>query len=391
MKNRNGFFKLTLICMIIVFSTTGCWNRRELDTLAIVMGIAFDKTENPTKTQLTVQIVKPGELKSGNKAGGGGGKAYLNVKNTGETVFSTIRGFAHKFSQKLYFHHNQVLIFSRDIAKEGVQKYIDFFLRNHETRLRVWVLVAKDKASDILDVTPQLKKIPAMDITDLLENQAVTSQTSQVRLQQFMSRLMSKTTAPIAPLIEVSGDEGNEKTAVVSGTAVFKKDKLAGQLDNTETRGLLWVTGEVKSGIIDVDCPSGDGKVSLEIIRADSKITPEIEDGKIHIKVKIKEEGILGSQSCPENFAEPAAIAALEKKKAAAIRSEVQAALKKARELNTDVFGFGDRVHQRYPRLWKEFETRWDETFPNIEVTVAVEAKLRRMGRITKPAYPEKE
>lgn len=390
MKSRINFLKLTIICMILILSTTGCWNRRELDDLGIVMGVAFDKTQNPGKVQLTAQIVKPAELKTPRKEGGGGvSEAYMNIKNTGETVFDTLRGFTHKFSQKLYFQHNQVLIFSRDIAQEGLQKYIDFFLRDHETRLTVKVLVAKNKAGEILDVKPQLQKIPAMDITDVLESQAATSQTSQVRLEQFVTRLMSKTTAPIASLIEVSG-EGNEKTALVSGTAVFKKDKLAGQLDAAETRGLLWVLGEVKSGIIDVDCPGG-GKVSLEIIRASSKITPEIKDGKIHIKVRIKEEGNLGSQSCPENFTLPPAIEALEKKKAAVIRSEVLAALKKARKLNTDIFGFGDSVHQRYPKLWKEYETRWDEIFPHIEVTVAVEAKLRRMGRISKPAYPEKE
>jgi spore germination protein KC len=377
--------------MTLILSTTGCWNRRELDTLAIVMGIAFDKTKNPGELQLTAQIVKPAELKAPSRTGGGAaGRAYLNIKNTGETVFETVRGFTHKFNQKLYFQHNQVLIFSRDIAKQGVQKYIDFFLREPEARLTVWVLVAKDKASEILDVTPQLRKLPAMDITDEIESQAATSQSPQVKLEQFVTRLMSKTTAPVAPLIEVSG-EGNEKTALISGAAVFKKDKLAGQLDTTETRGLLWVLGEVKSGIIDVDCPGGDGKVSMEILRASSKVTPEIKDGKIGIKVKIKEEGNVGSQSCTENFLLPPAIEALEKKKAAAIQTEVQAALKKARQLNTDIFGFGDLVHQRYPRLWNEYETRWDEVFPNIEVTVAVEAKLRRIGRITKPVYPEKE
>ncbi|GEM_PF-6407581 len=95
-----------------------------------------------------------------------------------------------------------------------------------------------------------------------------------------------------------------------------------------------------------MDCPGGDGKVALEIIRASSKITPEIKDGRVHIKVEIKEEGNLGCQSCPEDLTLPPKVASLEKEKQAAIRSEVMAALKKAREFNTDIFGFGDAVHQ---------------------------------------------
>ncbi|MDT3698028.1 MAG: Ger(x)C family spore germination protein [Thermincola sp.] len=391
MKKRNGFLRLTAICLIVILSATGCWNRRELNTLAVVMGVGIDKGEDQGQVQLTAQIVKPGELKTHQAgSGGGGGKAYINIENTGETVFSTIRGFTHKFNQKLYFQHNQILIFSRDIAQEGVEKSIDFFLRDQETRLTVFVLVAKNKAGEILDVQPQLQKIPAIDITNMLESQTATSQTSLVRMNQFVSRLISKTTAPIAPLIEISG-ANNEKRAYVSGTAVFKKDKLAGQLNDAETRGLLWVLGEVKSGIIDVDCPGGNGKASLEIIRAESKVTPEIKDGKIHITVKIKEEGSLGSQSCSADFTLPTAIEALEKRKVAAIRNEVMAALEKARKLNTDIFGFGDTVHQRYPMLWKEYETRWDEIFPHIEIELSIEAKIRRIGRINKPAYPEKE
>lgn len=390
MKKRSGFLRLTAICLIVILSATGCWNRRELNTLAVVMGVGIDKGEDQGQVQLTAQIVKPGELKTHQAGGGGGGKAYINIENTGDTVFSTIRGFTHKFNQKLYFQHNQILIFSRDIAQEGVEKSIDFFLRDQETRLTVFVLVAKNKAGEILDVQPQLHNIPAIDIADMLESQTATSQTSLVRMNQFVSRLISKTTAPIAPLIEISG-ANNEKRAYVSGTAVFKKDKLAGQLNDAETRGLLWVLGEVKSGIIDVDCPGGNGKASLEIIRAESKVTPEIKDGKIHITVKIKEEGSLGSQSCSADFTLPTAIEALEKRKVAAIRNEVMAALEKARKLNTDIFGFGDTVHQRYPMLWKEYETRWDEIFPHIEIELSIEAKIRRIGRINKPAYPEKE
>lgn len=390
MKSRIALLLKIMICVFLILSITGCWNSRELDKFAIVMGVGFDKPKESGKVQLTAQIVKPGELKAPKKEGGGGDNAYWNIKSTGDTVFSAVRGFTHESSRKLYWPHNQVLIFSRNIAEEGVQKYIDFFVRDHETRRTVWVLVAKDKAGEILEVKPELEKIPALSIANLCEAQLATSQSSTVKLQEFITRLMSKITAPVAPFIEVSG-EGKEKKVLVSGTAVFKKDKLAGQLDKTETRGLLWVIGEVKSGIIDVDCPDGDGKVALEIIRASSKITPEIKDGRVHIKVEIKEEGNLGCQSCPEDLTLPPKVASLEKEKQAAIRSEVMAALKKARKFNTDIFGFGDAVHQKYRKEWKDLESRWDEVFPNIEVEVIVDARLRRPGTISKPASPEKE
>ena len=386
MKNRVGILFKAVICILLIMSLSGCWNRHELETLAIVMGVGVDKPKESGKVQITAQIVKPGEIKSSD--GGGSAKAFWNIGNTGETVFNTVRDLTSKSSRKLFFPHNQVLIFGRSIAKEGIQEFIDFFMRDPETRGNVWVVVAQGTAEEVLDVKSELEKVPANNIATLIkDNAAATSQTSAIRLRDFASRLMSKTTAPIAPFIEISED-GEEKVAKISGTAVFKRDKLVGKMNKIEGRGLLWVLGEVKGGIIEVEGPDNN-RVSLEIIRARGKIVPEIEDDRIKMKVNIIEEGNIGEQSGPENLADLTKIAILEEKKAEVIQSEVMAAVKKAQELDADVFGFGDAVHQKYPEEWKDLESNWDEIFPDIEVEVNVEAKLTLMGRINKPAVPE--
>lgn len=372
--------------------TTGCWNRRELPTLAIVMGVGMDKFEDEEvndKLQLTVQVVKSGEMKAGDK-GGGNTDAFWNVKNTGDSIFGTIRDFTHQSSRKLYWPHNKVIIFGRSLAEDGISEYLDFFVRDQETRLGVWMLVADEQAGDIFEVKPKLEKMPAINLANLLEAQAATSQTAAIKLDDFVTRLISKTTAPFASFVKISG-QGSEKSLHVTGTAVFKEDKLIGELNKTETRGLLWVIDDVKSGIIDVECPEDDGKISLEIIRAQSKITPRISEDKVHIEVKIKEEGNIGSQSCSDNLQLPEAVAKLEAENNTIIESEVRAALSKAQKLNADIFGFGDAVHQKFPKEWKELESNWDEIFPDLDVTVTVEGKIRRSGSSKKVVAPEKE
>lgn len=392
MKKSFGILIKIIICILLIASLSGCWNRRELDTLAIVMGIGLDKAEEPGKIKVTAQIVKPSEMKSQKKDAGGGGssEAFWNLENTGDTVFGTLRDMTNKSSRKLFFPHNQVLIFSRNIAEEGVRKYIDFFMRDPETRVNVWLLVSEGSAGEVLGVKSELERIPANNIAKLIEGEAAaTSQIDAVRLRDFVMGLMSKTTASVAPFIKVSQD-GDKKTAMISGTAVFKGDKLVGEMDKIEGRGLLWALGKVKSGIIEVNGTAGD-KISLEIIRASGKITPEIKDNRINMKITIIEEGNIGEQSGPENLTPPPEIASLEKKKSEAIRSEVMAAVKKAKELNADVFGFGDAVHEKYPEQWKELESKWNEIFPDIEVEVNVDARLRLMGRTGRPIVPEQE
>lgn len=340
--------------------------------------------------KITAQIIKPGEIKSKNKKVESSSEAFWNVTAIGDTVFGTIRNIANKCSRKLFFPHNQVLIFNNSIAEEGIQKYIDFFIRDHESRMNVWVLISQDKAVDILGIKSELEKVPANNISKLIENQAAaTSQTKAVRLRDLVIELMSKTTASTAPFIKISRD-GDKKVAMISGTAVFKGDKLVGKMNKREGRGLLWVLGEVKSGIIEVETSNND-KVGLEITRASSKIVPEINNNKITIRVNINEEGNIGEQTGPQNLSKLTEVASLEKKKSEVIKNAIMASVKKAQELDADVFGFGDAVHKKYPKQWRSLEDNWDEIFKHIQVEVHVEAKLRLMGRIVEPTVQEKE
>jgi spore germination protein KC len=144
----------------------------------------------------------------------------------------------------------------------------------------------------------------------------------------------------------------------------------------------------VKSGIIIVKSPKEENKnVALEIIRASSKIIPEIQDGEVVITIEIKEEGNLAEQMSRVELTTTEMFQVLEQRKAQVIKKEVESVLKKAQmEWETDVFGFGQAVHRKYPREWKELQGRWHDVFPEIKVQVKIDAKLRTGGLSTSPA-----
>ncbi len=201
---------------------------------------------------------------------------------------------------------------------------------------------------------------------------------------------MSKTTAPVAPLLSTVMN-GNTKTMYVSGLAVFKKDKMIGTLNQTETRGLLWVTGEVKRGLILINAPDGTGKAVLKISSATSKVTPQVKDGKLTMHIKILAEGTLAEQTSTENLATGSAIAWLQERQAEAIRQEIIAAFAKSRELQADIFGFGDMVHQKLPAQWAGLAESWDEVYAASELSIDIETRICGTNVLTKPATPEKQ
>lgn len=354
--------------------------------------MAIDKAGSTSNILLTAQIIKTGEMGKTSESGaaGGGGKAFWNVSSSKGSIFEAARDITKKTGDKIFVAHNQILIFGKEIAADGIGKYIDFYLRAHEMRPTTLIVVARDSAAEILNVKPELEKLPAMNIAKIVKAYGFTSQFVKVNLQDLSSRLMSKTTSPIAPLIEITTDSG-EKDVYVSGMAVFKKDKMVGILNKTETRGLLWVTNKVKSGVIEVTTPEGEGKALLEINIAKSKVTPEIKNGKITMKIEIKEESSLVEQTTPEILTTVPAFKFLQKEQEEIIRKEIIESFDKSKQLNCDFFGFGDLIHKKYQLQWKEMEDKWDEIYPSIVLIIKIESKVIKTDLITNPAVPEKD
>lgn len=381
---------LLLILFLLQTMLTGCWNRRELKTLAIVQAIGIDRTEDG-QISLTVELLKPAELKTTKGGGGGGGgKGTWTLTSQGETVFDAFRNATLQSSRKLFISHDKIVVIGQEAAKTGIAPLLNFLDRDHEPRLLAHLFIAKGTAKDIIEADHEQEKALATALENLAKATAATSKIPRIQTLDVMKALISKTSDPFIPGVEIFQNKENEKvskTIILSNTAIFKKDKLVGWFDKKETRGLLWILGEVKSGIIIVKSPQEEIKnVSLEIIKASSKIKPERIDGNLVITIEITEMGNLGEQmSEGVDLTKPDTFEELEKRQAAVIQSEINAALTKAQTWDADIFKFGEAVHRKFPGEWPELKETWDREFKNIEVKVEVEAKLRSNGVTTGP------
>ncbi len=373
---------------LLVLLCSGCWDRRELDSISFVAGIGCDKGTEDDFVRVTAQIIDVSAVTAPDQGGGAMGNPFWNITSESQTVFAATRELSDTCPRRLFYSHNQLLVFSEELAKDGIRDYLDFFIRDVEPRTTEWMVVTPGKASELLSVKTRLQRVTALNLSQLIKDRDATSHTIGINLHQFAERTLSPTTAPIASWVDIVGDADSGKRLMVSGTAVFDKQlKLAGKLEAIETRGMMWILGEVEGGILVVESPGCiDGKkASLEILDASSKIEPRIENGKVKITVKIKESSSLGEDTCVEDPLNPEIWAELQKRNSQAIYAEAMLAVNKARKLNADVFGFGDAVYKKYPDEWKTLESQWKEIFPELEVDVAVESEVIRTGMILKP------
>jgi spore germination protein KC len=379
-----------LILILQLLFTTGCWDRLDLNKRAIVVGLGFDSSPYEDKILVSTQIIDPTNVKTPQTAGGGDGQPFWVATSQGTTVFEAIRAMTEISSRKLFLPHNQIIIFGEDLAKKGIKDYLDMLMRDYEFRETNWIIVSEGKAEDILATKTRINNIAAFFIRDLVTEQRFNSRVAAINIKDLSVKITSKTTAPTTSYIHLE-NTGQEKKLNLSHTAVFDHNmKMVGTLNDRESRGLLWVLGEVKGGIIVVENPHGKGIYSLEILQAKSKIIPEFRDGKPIITVRIKESSNLGETSCSEDLIKPEVWKSLASLQNEAIRQEIGIALSKAQELEADIFGFGEAFHKKHPRLWKEMEPNWQEIFPSLEVEIIVESIVRKPGLVLSNVYTEK-
>jgi spore germination protein KC len=336
--------------------------------------------------EVAFQIVRAAQLQSASGGAGGGGelKPVWILRSTGPTVFEAVRNATFQSSRRLFLSHNQVLIISEAVAKGGLLPALEFFVRDHEPRNTQWLLLTPDEPVEILDAAAGLERVSALAIVDLMKQYQLTSKIKPVYLADYIKTRIEKTTANTLPIIRIYETAG-KKELLLDGTAILKEDRLVGFLDHKETRGLLWVLGEVRGGVITVDLPGG-GKATFEIFDAIPKVKVEFKEGRVQVKIEIKERAGLGAQTTYADLSTPEQFKKLENLQTKAIEDEIRAALAKAKAYKADIFGFGEYLYKHDHRTWQRLQKEWERYFVDAQVEIKIEAMVEELGLVTRPA-----
>jgi spore germination protein KC len=381
---------LGVILIFTVICCNGCWDRKELKTLAIVAGMGIDRSPDG-KLAVTFQIINPGAVKSGDAPSEGDGdggatpSAVWVTQGIAPTQFAAGRKTRFQISRSLYLPQMQIMVFSKEVVtKEGIRKEFDMHARYPQERLTSMIVISKGTANEVLKAQTPLDKIPALALMNQINFSAkTTGQVLPVRHIDLFKMLLSKTWEPALPQVEVV-QSGGAKSLRLAGTAIFKKDHWAGELNNTETRGLAWVLGRVQCALLEID-----ERGSLEIINATGKFQPKLEGGAVTMEIKVATQANVVDILVPENWSTPEKIRQLGKVGSAIIRREILSAWKVARRLNADIYGFGEALGRKYPREWQALEPRWDQIFPKIKLAIKVETQVTKTSELIKPLLPQ--
>ena len=384
-KTKTILFFIILLCM---GTLTGCWNYKEVESLAIVAGAAVDKGDN-SRYRLTVEIVKI--------TGGRDSKPESMIVTTeGNSMFDCARNAISITGKRLYWSHNKFLIVSKDIAKDGVVDMIDWFNRNAETRTNIHLFISTEKtAAEIFSGEQITEAIRAFELDNMLKNEDYLSKAPMSEIETFGNNMRGQGISASVATIKMKATE-KDKTPSIGGTALFSGDKLIGFLNEEETKELLFVKNEIKGGLliqeVQTKLSNDENKktniipITFEIFKSKTKLKPVFSNNDISFDLKIETVVSLAEIGGEIDLISEKGRRELIELAETSCEKRIQNIIKKVqREYGVDVFGFGKNLSENNTKVWKRVKNNWEEYFKKVKVDVTFKIDMKGSSLLSKP------
>lgn len=355
-------FVLIIITLFILLISSGCYNYKEINDMAIVSSIGIDKDNKNDKYIVSAQIMNSKESEDSEDS-----QITVYTKE-GDTVHEALRNITLKSPRKLYGNHLSKIVLSEEVAKEGIDNILDIFNRITEVRNEFIITIVKeDKASDVLKVLTTTESIPAEYVKLSLKIADKTGGlTYATKLDEFISLYLKKGIDPVVPVLKIDKKEKKGTTInnitttnpiskiVIEDLAVTNKGKLETYLKNEEVIGYNFLRNQIQKMIIPVKCDDENNYASILILKNKTKSNAAKKDNKYIINFNINSEAIITEYNCKKDLTDEKVIKELEKDTEKKIKRYIKKSLNKQKETKGKFLGLERIIYLDYPKYKNE-------------------------------------
>lgn len=376
--------KKIIVSLLILFCLSGCWNYKELNEYSIVTGVAIDKKDD--KYEVSTLISNAPKSSTDNSSSE---SQIVVYSGDGKSIFEAFKNIGLISPKELYLNSFSIFVISEDIAREGIDPIIDFFLRYSSSRNKFSVVVSKeDKAKDALKIMTHLTNFPSQSISDNIKSTSNLQGTiARMGFDDLTSILLKKGIDPAINSVKVVGDveEGSStenletsepKTYIKIGNfSIFKDDKLVDWATHDESLGINMINGDVSEMYLNVDYK--DGYVVVDTTSFSPEIKTSVKDNKPYIDIGFKGEARIIEVKGDINLQDDKVIEELQDKCNKLIKKNAKKAIELAIKNEADVFGFGLKFYQNHYKYFKKVKKNWGSELANIKFKINSELILK--------------
>lgn len=376
--------KKIVISLFILFCVSGCWNYKELNEYSIVTGIAIDKSDNEYEVSV---LISNAPKSSGDNTSSESQIVVYSGK--GDSVFEALKDIGLISPKELYLNSFSIFVMSEDVARDGIDSIIDFFLRYSSSRNKFSVIVSKgDKAKDTLKILTHLTNFPSQGISDNLKATSNLQGTiTTMNFDELTSIILRDGIDPVINSVYIVGDveEGSStenletsspKSYVKIGNfAIFKGDKLVDWATHDESLGINMINGNISEMYLNVDYD--DGYVVIDTTSFSSDVKTSIKDNKPIVDINLTGEARIIEVKGNINLQDSKVIEKLQEKCNNLIKSNTKKAIKLAIKNKTDIFGFGLNFYENHYKYFEKIKDDWDNNLSEIKINIKSKLVLK--------------
>lgn len=357
-----------LLCVVIL---TGCLETRIVDEVSMVRAATFDLAEN-NRIRITANFPTFPEDGVENTLEDG------LISATGETTKGT-RVILNKRAQKpLLFGQLRVLLFSEQLAEQGIETYIDAMYRDPAVGNRIFLAISEgDQASSYLIADKQGGELSGVYLPDLIEQNMDTSILPPTNMHEFLFSLYNDGRDPYLPMLKQS-----EEAIYVWGTALFSDDKLHLTLDHDDSFILKMLVEDARQVTKQFEINDGENEEYVVVENLSSTVTRDIDKTGPNPKfsVHIDMLGAIQDYSGNENLESQETIKNIESAVEERITKYAEDLLKQLQSESIDPIGIGEK-YRSTTRNWDPEEWK-GEIYPSLEFDVSVQLKIIQSGAV---------
>ncbi|WP_096273679.1 Ger(x)C family spore germination protein [Paucisalibacillus globulus] len=374
--------KITLMILSMILFLSSCVQTFQLEDLGIITSRGVDRADN-NDIEITMSVL---QFQANST------KPTIIVSGVGSTIKGAVEDAGKKVSQELVPGKLELEMYSRELAEDGLKSYIDTLKRDANIPDTVRLAVTEDNSREILHTQEEhISTNVGEFLHGLVQPGAEQRLFPEVSLQKFARIINDEGIDPILPIIGL-----REETPVITGIALFKDDKMKGQLPIKDEYYFTIIEGLTQEELIEIEIPTDSvekylihgngGEEQLKIVLLIEKGTGDIQltdKDKLHFDTNIKIELSLLEISREYKLDDAKALKKLEQEIEKVITSRYEEIFSYLKEVNTDVFGYGEKYRIK-KKGGKLSDKEWDKSFPTIHSNFNVNVNIIRHGTVNR-------
>ncbi|MGF7048910.1 spore germination protein KC [Paenibacillus sp. DS2015] len=380
---------MLLVCPIFV---SGCWDRKEINDIAFVLGSAVDKEGTLFRT--SVQIALPSQLGgAGGKGEAGGGKAWYMESKLGKTVHLANVETQRGNSRTLNYSHRRSLLIGEEMARSGISMIMDASLRTPQNRLLSMVAVTEGPAYKVLNSDAPMEQFPTEMVRELISNYTKKA----ITIKKLLTDLLTEGIDPVLPLFRIGESVpphvGESKTNIQAvGLAIFKGDRMVGTLKGDMAKVMLIGMNEDRDLEMNIPAPRGKGLLLVAFRENVVKMVPQVKEDHVAMLIHIHMRGKVTENASNYSPYDDISMSELEQVAEAKVKQDLTQSLAIIQQYHADTLGFGQVIYHKKPKDWNRLKDRWEDIYPLVKVEVEAEIEIETEGQALEPmGIPSKE